>query len=62
MKHNWVIIDEGIAGFLNGPLRRCANCGSEQRRTTEYAWMRVTGYRWLPLVGRCGTRATGKDS
>jgi len=39
--------------MLASPMRRCTNCGAEQERLTETRWMRVTGYRWLPLVGRC---------
>jgi hypothetical protein len=39
--------------LMGDPHRQCQNCGAVQKRLTEHAWMRVTGYRWLPLVGRC---------
>jgi len=39
--------------FMSEPVRRCANCGKVQHRETQTAWMRVTGYLWRPLAGRC---------
>jgi hypothetical protein len=39
--------------FMSEPYRRCSNCGKVQQRYTETLWMRVTGYKWLPLAGRC---------
>jgi hypothetical protein len=33
--------------------RTCTLCGAEQHESVETAWGRVTGRRWLPLVGRC---------
>ena len=52
MKHDWqdVSAENGILGPLK---RRCTNCGTVQEHQTDYAWMRVTGYRWRPLAGRC---------
>ena len=34
-------------------LRKCSKCGAIQEKVVETAWMRVTGYRWYPKVGRC---------
>lgn len=52
MKHDWLdVSDEN--GILGPRKRRCKNCGSEQERISHHAWMRVTGYQWLPLAGRC---------
>lgn len=42
--------------FMNAPFRRCVHCGKVQQRYTETAWMRVTGYRWVPLAGQCTVR------
>lgn len=36
---------------VNG--RRCKNCEKTQSRESQYLWMRVVGYRWEPLAGRC---------
>ena len=33
--------------------RKCALCGKTQSKESVEDWMRVTGYRWVPLVGRC---------
>jgi len=54
MKHAW--IDNAPTDhnrMLAAPMRRCTNCGARQERVTHTSWMRVTGYQWLPLVGRC---------
>jgi hypothetical protein len=56
MKHQWNDVSEEN-GILGPPKRRCANCAVEQERITEHAWMRVTGYHWWPLAGRCQERA-----
>lgn len=40
-------------------LRECTVCGAVQVKEPETAWMRVTGYRWYPLVGRCKGKGTG---
>ena len=41
--------------------RRCRLCGVEQHKEDIHLWMRVVGYRWRPLVGRCpGTKATAE--
>jgi len=34
-------------------LRECVNCGAVQAKEPEHLWMRVTGYKWRPLVGKC---------
>lgn len=33
--------------------RKCKNCGQVQYKYGQQVWMRVTGYRWEPLIGRC---------
>lgn len=44
-------------------VRQCAVCGRVQEWETEHLWMRVVGYRWLPLVGRCpGVLAPNEES
>jgi hypothetical protein len=56
MRHDWEMLPSSLADVCKhgwDPRRRCKNCGVTQQRYTETAWMRVTGYRWLPLVGRC---------
>ena len=35
--------------------RRCRNCRAVQSREAQHVWMRITGYRWEPLVGGCPT-------
>ena len=59
MKHNWEDVEQGLAGMWNHGKRRCRNCGAEQIKQAEISWMKVTGYRWLPLVGRCKPLAQG---
>jgi hypothetical protein len=39
--------------LMGDPHRQCKHCGAVQKKVTEHAWMRVTGHRWLPLIGRC---------
>ena len=60
MKHAWQDVDEGWQGLMRDRLRRCTKCGKEQRRTVRYFWMRVDGYRWMPLAGRCTGKKSGK--
>lgn len=56
MKHNWEDAGtNGPARLVEDPRRRCVNCGAEQTRQTHTRWMRVSGYQWLPLAGRCKT-------
>lgn len=55
MKHNW---DHSDYGKKQTDLqiygrRICLNCGKEQVKVSDHVWMRVTGYRWQPLVGKC---------
>lgn len=54
MRHDWFTVYEGQMPYP--PQRRCKNCGAFQQRETNTSWMRVTGYQWLPLVGRCKTK------
>lgn len=57
MKHEWQHYDNpaktNAEKFMGEPERRCAHCGTVQQRITQHAWMRVTGYLWRPLAGRC---------
>lgn len=34
-------------------LRECKKCGAIQTLEAQYTWMRVTGYKWTPKVGKC---------
>lgn len=54
MKHEWEhFTPESLYDQMNCGNRRCKNCGAIQKKEAQYSWMRVTGYRWLPLVGKC---------
>lgn len=57
MAHDWLPYTHPSWGpgkmLMGDPHRQCKHCGAVQKKITEHAWMRVTGYRWLPLVGRC---------
>ena len=53
MKHNWIQLDCNIPERWFKTLRQCTHCGKVHERHTEHVWMRVTGYKWLPLIGRC---------
>jgi hypothetical protein len=55
VKHDWKIIDENTPErfMRGGPKRQCQTCGAIQTRERQTSWMRVTGYHWYPLVGRC---------
>lgn len=53
MKHEWQILDEGMIGMISSPIRKCSHCNLTQRKRTLTNWMRVVGYKWEPLVGRC---------
>lgn len=68
MKHDWEVIsapiewDDKFETFricskkrfrLHDTVKICKICGKMQMRNTEHEWMRVIGYRWIPLVGRC---------
>ena len=58
MKHDWEPISSPnkYGDWSNFGRRRCKNCELEQTKQAQYFRMRVTGYRWLPLVGRCNGR------
>ena len=43
-------------------LRECTECHAVQKHTTEHLWMHVTGYKWLPKVGRCVPGRKKKDA
>ena len=56
MKHQWEELPATVAKVCKlgwETVRVCSVCGRAQRRETQHLWMRVTGYRWEPLVGRC---------
>ncbi len=57
MRHDWEDTSAKTVAeyckFGGEPRRKCKNCGVEQVRYTHTAWMRVTHYQWIPLVGRC---------
>lgn len=56
MKHDWEDIMSELpiqTQLAIHGARRCRNCGAEQEKWAEYLWMRVVGYRWEPLAGRC---------
>jgi hypothetical protein len=55
MAHKWTDhpYDNQADNLMKNRRRRCSTCGAVQERVTDYAWMRVTGYRWTPLAGRC---------
>ncbi|MGD2065592.1 MAG: hypothetical protein PVI43_00295 [Candidatus Bathyarchaeota archaeon] len=52
-KHDWQPVDQGVLGLVADPKRVCSRCGAQQTRQTDYLWMRVTGYKWVPPVGKC---------
>ncbi|WP_338924513.1 hypothetical protein V0M98_33400 (plasmid) [Pseudomonas silesiensis] len=57
MAHAWLPYTHRSWGpgkmLIGEPHRQCQHCGAIQNQVTAHAWMRVTGRRWLPLVGRC---------
>lgn len=55
MRHDWREYPYGNPAddMLKDRRRMCAKCGAVQTRITHHMWMRVTGYQWVPLVGRC---------
>lgn len=56
MKHDWEMQPATLANVTKygwEPRRRCRNCGKTQQKVAITAWMKVTGYQWYPLVGRC---------
>jgi len=53
VKHEWEYPPSTIQDLGNYGRRRCKHCKAEQTKEAHYLWMRVTGYRWYPLVGRC---------
>ncbi len=63
MKHDWELLPSDVktvSKFGWEPRRKCNNCGKIQQRSTEHRWMRVVGYKWLPLVGRCEGNKDGR--
>lgn len=60
MAHAWEELpyERPSDALMRPPRRKCARCGTQQTLQTQYAWMRVTGRKWLPPAGRCA--ADGK--
>ena len=56
MRHQWNEAHVGLRTLMLDRVRVCAVCYALQERVTDYAWMRVSGYRWAPHVGRCRPR------
>lgn len=60
MAHKWIDIPtKGLEGLSIYGKRKCERCGAVQKKEAEHLWMRVTGYRWYPLVGRCPSDRKG---
>ena len=60
-KHQW----REFGGCMKYPFRRlreCTECHAVQEYETDHLWMRVTGYRWKPKVGRCQPGRAKKDA
>jgi hypothetical protein len=58
MKHDWDHPNpkpgsKWFKYFGAADLRVCKNCGKHQVKESQTHYMRITGYRWYPLVGRC---------
>ena len=58
MRHDWELDKEFGMKMMDimdpaRAKRTCNNCGAKQSQVANHLWMRVTGYRWTPLVGRC---------
>lgn len=65
MAHEWIDLkstENLLTDMMNYGRRRCAKCGVEQVKHAEHLWMRVTGYRWVPLAGRCPMDKKGVDN
>lgn len=60
-KHQWRHFG-GDRDYPFRTMRECTECHAVQEKTTETNWMRVTGYRWEPLVGRCEPGRAKKDA
>jgi hypothetical protein len=58
MRHDWQPVKEGVS-FIK--RRRCSHCGKTQTHEVQQQWGRVTGYKWWPLVGRCGGKQPASD-
>lgn len=58
MAHEWESINPAPGSdyfkyFGCVDLRKCKKCKVIQEKQAEHLWMRVTGYKWRPKVGRC---------
>jgi hypothetical protein len=53
MAHEWVTLPPGPTDISTYGKRQCRKCGVVQRKWAEQDWMRVIGYRWEPLAGKC---------
>ena len=55
MKHEWehYTPEDLYEQMGSNGARKCRLCGKVQKKIAQYLWMRVTGYRWEPLIGKC---------
>lgn len=57
VKHDWDYdyrpAGDRFFGLGAYGVRRCRNCGVVQKKESQHEWMRVVGYSWQPLAGRC---------
>ena len=53
MRHEWETLPSTVSEPNLWGKRRCRNCGAVQEYEQLQNWMRIVGYRWYPLVGRC---------
>jgi hypothetical protein len=55
MAHDWQNVSSrlDIPETLFRHVRICRLCGKGQVRESDMLWGRITGYRWVPFVGRC---------
>ena len=61
VKHKWENytpedISKAISGYAH---RKCVLCGATQTKESKTSWMRVVGYYWFPLVGKCKGKSNG---
>lgn len=62
MRHEWEWFSpENLYDKLRGEPRRCKLCGAVQFKEAQYLWMRVTGYSWRPLAGKCTGKPQKED-
>jgi hypothetical protein len=61
VKHDWQSGPYHHKFEAMGITRRtCKICGKVQQLIEEQTWGRITGRRWMPLVGRCKPKGKTK--